>query len=205
MRKVGVVFSVRGFYLMGVGIAVAGAISILTMITVIVSTYAITESIESQAEAKTEMRKILNDIKKSNLTISGISVSAGENFANFTLSNTGSKKQWDFEKFDVVIRYDADIASVSMPTIEEFSYEANSSFLGSQIGPIECTSNSNFEQEEWIIGSIQTDILDPKILNSNEVARICTQLSNPIFTNGDVTITISSDIGTFANRSSTAT
>ena len=47
--------------------------------------------------------------------------------------------------------------------------------------------------------------LDPKILNSNEVARICTQLSNPIFANGDITITISSDIGAFTNRSSTAT
>ena len=189
---------------MGVGIALSGAIALLTMVTVIVSAFTITDSIESQAEAKTEMRKILDDIKKSNLTISSVSVSAGDSFANFTLSNTGSKKQWDFEKFDVVIRYDADIASVNTPTIEEFSYEANSSFLGSQIGPIECTTNSNFGQQEWVIGSIQTDILDPKILNSNEVARICTQLSNPIFTNGDVIITISSDIGVFANRTSTA-
>lgn len=203
--KVGELLSNRGLLSMGVGVAVAGAISLLTMITVIVSTFAVTESIESQTSAKTEMHKILDDLKKSNLTISSISASAGDNFANFTLSNTGSKKQWDFEKFDVVIRYDADIASVSTPIIEEFSYEVNSSFLGSQVGPIKCTTNSNFEQREWIIGSIQTDVLDPKILNSNEIARICAQLSNSIFTNGDVTIAISSDIGAFTNRSSTVT
>ena len=202
--KIGELLSNRGLLSMGVGVAVAGAISLLTMITVIVSTFAVTESIESQTAAKTEMRKIFDDIKKSNITIGTISASPGDSLVNFTLINSGGKKQWNFEKFDLVIRYDADIAAVSTPTLEKFSYEESSSFLGSQLGPVSCTTNSRFEQQEWIIGSIQTDNLDPKILNTNEIARVCIYLSNPVFTNGNVDVSVSSDIGFSTNKSSIA-
>jgi len=64
-----------------------------------------------------------------------------------------------------------------------------------------CNTNASFGTNDWIIGSITNDILDPQIVNTDEVGQICTKLAHPIFANGDVQITVSTDLGHTASKS----
>jgi len=68
-------------------------------------------------------------------------------------------------------------------------------------GNTTCNTNAFFATNDWIIGTITNDIMDPLLINTDEVAIICTKLSYPIFANGDVQITISTDLGHTASKS----
>ena len=48
---------------------------------------------------------------------------------------------------------------------------------------------------EWVINDITNDIIDPRILNNEEVVNIAVKLSNDIFVNGNVIVSISADNG----------
>jgi len=75
---------------------------------------------------------------------------------------------------------------------------------GGGVGPA-CTTNSNFGTNDWIIGGITNDFLDPKIINAHEDAQICTKLSNPVYSNGNVQVIISTDFGSIQNTTTIAT
>jgi len=64
-----------------------------------------------------------------------------------------------------------------------------------------CSTSVSFGVKDWIIGSITGDVMDSQIVNNNEVAKSCAQLSNPIFANGNVKITIITDLGHVASKS----
>ena len=183
-----------GEHVMGLGVAIAGGITSLTLLIGFASVISIFDNIETESIAYTEANNYLVHYVKSNMTIEDVSTSSGSTFVNFTLSG-GSTKHWNFDDYDLFIRYDADIAGISTPVIEEFRYDENLSFLGSSTEPVECIINQNLNPAKWIIGGIEGDFLDPKILNANEVARICAKLSNQIFTNSEVIISVSSDRG----------
>ena len=59
----------------------------------------------------------------------------------------------------------------------------------------------NLDPTEWTINYIIDDNLDPKILNANECASITAKLSNPIFSNGILIITISTDNAIISSQS----
>ena len=59
--------------------------------------------------------------------------------------------------------------------------------------------------KEWSIVSITNDLVDPGILNIDEIAQICITLNNPIFSNGIVIVSISTDNGITATISGIVT
>ncbi len=61
----------------------------------------------------------------------------------------------------------------------------------------------NLDPGEWTINYIIDDNLDPEILNSNECASITAKLSNPIFSDGILVITISTDNAVVSTQSIT--
>lgn len=115
---------------MGLGVAIGGAIGALTMLVIILTYPMISDGIFEISNAKSEISDIQNSIKKTNFTIANLNTTTGSQFVNFTLSNTDLEKLWDFEKFNVIVTYDANIASVKTRVTEQFSYESESSFLG---------------------------------------------------------------------------
>ena len=62
-------------------------------------------------------------------------------------------------------------------------------------------SGENLDPTEWTINYIIDDNLDPQILNPNECAAITAKLSNPIFSNGLLIITISTDNAIISSQS----
>lgn len=61
------------------------------------------------------------------------------------------------------------------------------------------------EAGEWTINCIMYDDFEPGILNPNEVAEIMLKLDYPIFTNGFLEFSISTDNGNSATKTSKAT
>ena len=59
--------------------------------------------------------------------------------------------------------------------------------------------------KQWNIVSITNDVLDPGLLNSEETAKISVKLCNPIFSNGNVIVSVSTDNGVTATISGIAT
>ncbi len=59
--------------------------------------------------------------------------------------------------------------------------------------------------KQWNIVSISIDVLDPKLINSEETAKISVELCNPIFSNGNVIVSVSTDNGVTATISGIAT
>ncbi len=69
---------------------------------------------------------------------------------------------------------------------------------------VEVKGISTGATSDWVISDITNDIIDPRILNTDEVANINAKLSNPIFANGDVIVSISTDNGVTASNAITA-
>ena len=61
-------------------------------------------------------------------------------------------------------------------------------------GGASCSSKT-ISAKEWTIHSIGGDILDPQVFNPSEVAVFCGKLTNPLFNNGNVTISFTTDFG----------
>jgi hypothetical protein len=53
--------------------------------------------------------------------------------------------------------------------------------------------------------NISNDVLDPGIINAEETAKITVELCNPIFLNGNVVVSLSTDNGVTGTISGTAT
>ncbi len=80
------------------------------------------------------------------------------------------------------------------------------SISAAEIKPLDrgtCVTNGSFSNKDWIIYKISDDVLDPNVINNNEVAQICTNLSYGIFAGGDVKITVTTDLGVTRSKSIT--
>jgi len=97
---------------------------------------------------------------------------------NFTLSNDGQEKLWNFDEFDLFVTYDGD---VSGRLTEEISYD------GDCLGGLPAQGN-------WCIESINGDMLDPGILNSAEGANIRVRVNEDL-ANVNAVVSITTDNG----------
>jgi len=59
--------------------------------------------------------------------------------------------------------------------------------------------------KQWNIVSFTNDVLDPGLINTDETAKITVELCNPIFSNGNVIVSVSTDNGVTATISGIAT
>lgn len=67
-------------------------------------------------------------------------------------------------------------------------------------GVYDCSALS-ISAGKWTIDRIMSDMMDPRILNSNEESRVCIKLSNTVHPGSTVTITVATDIGKTDSRS----
>lgn len=115
---------------MGLGIAISGGMILFSM-TIVAGTIFLTisDQIQDYSVGRSEMWDNENKIQKTSFRIDQIYANSGENFMNFTLTNTGLEKFWDYEKFNLIVTYDADISGNKTKTTESFTFDAASSFL----------------------------------------------------------------------------
>jgi len=82
----------------------------------------ILENITSIQEISSEVKVLENSIHNTDVNIVDLEAEAGSIMVNFTLNNNGTEKLWDYENFNLLITYDADIGGIKTPVTEEFTY-----------------------------------------------------------------------------------
>jgi len=91
-------------------------------ISVLFTMPGILENITSIQAISSEVLVLENSIRNTYVNIVDLEAEAGSIMVNFTLTNNGTEKLWDYENFNLLITYDADIGGVKTPVTEEFIY-----------------------------------------------------------------------------------
>jgi len=150
---------------MGLSVAIAGGIVMITIMLVMLSIPTVVNTIFSIGEVSSQSSKIEDSVSKTEITIEEIYTNTGSPRINFTLINEGSTTLWDFNNFNVLIEY---TGAISGKKTEQLSFQ--------QVTNGECLGLAP-PVGEWCIESISNDVADPKLLNFGEIANIRTSLN----------------------------
>lgn len=168
---------------MGFSNPISAIIILGVFISVLFTMPGVLESITSIEEISSEVKILENSITNTNFNINNLYSEGGAIIVNFTITNTGTEKIWDYENFDIVITYDADLGGTKSKETESMVYDPN---------PTLC---NGLKVNEWTIYQITNNLLEPTILNKDEAAQVCLRLDNPVFPGGNVIVTVSTDLG----------
>jgi hypothetical protein len=138
----------------------------------------VVNTIFSIGEVTSQSSKVNDLVSKTKISVQDLSTQTGSSKINFTLNNEGSTTLWDFDNFNVIVKY---TGSVSGQRTEELSYN------GECLGAVPPAG-------QWCIQSILNDVADPKLLNPDEQARIRTSLSENLASNSAI-VTVATDNG----------
>lgn len=98
---------------MGLSIAIAGGISCASVIGVLSILFLITNQAYEVNSAREQNFALENVLIHTDASISNLSAQAGSNKISLSLENTGLEKLWNYDKFNVIVSYDANIGGVS--------------------------------------------------------------------------------------------
>ena len=107
---------------MGLSIAIAGGITIFTIIVIFSTIFIVSEKLYEEGLAGTLLFENDDEISKTKLEIYGLNATVGSNLVNFTLKNVGIEKLWKYDEFDFFITYDADIGGMPTRVNEQLTY-----------------------------------------------------------------------------------
>lgn len=177
---------------MAISNAAAGGIMLVTMIVMVMSTPSLIDKMFFLQESSSDITAIEDEILNTRIQASSLVGSPGGSVINFTLSNSGDQKLWNFEKFDLFVTYEADILGTKTMTVEHLVYNATGSFLN-------MGSADDVQAGYWVVNNITDDAVEKRILNKNEAGEILAKLSNPVYANGKVMVVVSTQSGVLSS------
>ena len=174
---------------MGLSVAIAGGISCVAVLGVLSILFSVTDQTYEINSAREENFAIENILVHSNATISDLSAQAGSDKISLSLENTGLEKLWNYDKFTVLVSYNASIGGTPRLVSEQLTYNSAQSFGSQGCAIVPNTAG------RWVIDSITNDHLDPRIINSGETGNICIKLSNVVYNTSTNNVIISTNYG----------
>jgi archaellum component FlaF (FlaF/FlaG flagellin family) len=163
---------------MGLSVAIAGGIVMVTIMMVFLSIPNVVNTIFSIGEVTSKSSQVNDLVSKTKISVQEMYTQTGSPRVNFTLNNEGSTTLWDFDNFNVLIEY---TGAISGKKTEQLSYN------GECLGAVPPAG-------QWCIQSILNDVADPKLLNSDERASIWTNL-NENLVSAIAIVTVATDNG----------
>lgn len=174
---------------MGLSIVIAGGIMLFTMVQLMMIIPNLLDYTNATNTATLEMSKIENSISDTEVRIIGLTAFAGSDQIDITLANNGTTKLWNYDKFNLILTYDSDVLGIKTRRTELLTYHQT------------CVIISG----EWCINQFVNDLQDPRILNEDEALKITGKLQYPIYPNGLLISSISTDNGVVSNESRVVT
>jgi len=114
---------------MGLSIAISGGIILSVMLLVFMTIPGLIENFVSIGETSSKTSDLEDKILKTDTQIQELWAFSGTNVVNFDLLNEGNEKLWDYDKFNVLITYDADTGGPIPTTVtEQFTYNGTAAF-----------------------------------------------------------------------------
>lgn len=170
---------------MGLSIAISGGIVTFTIVYAMMSFPAILDDTTKVSTSSAQMSSTLNSILHTNISVSNLQSIHNSTTIDFSVNNTGNTILWNYNKFDAIVTYQANIGGT--PTVTEVLQYANS-----------CVGLSS---DKWCITSITNDLEHPGILDPKETLNIEANLQNPTQLGGVTTVNIGTDNGVLATSS----
>ena len=170
---------------MGLSIAISGVIVLTGLMYVLLNVPTLLVPIFSVEDAASEVYLLEESLLQTDISLDTLSASAGSPTVDFTLNNDGTEKLWKFEKFTVIITYDASTDRV----VEVLSYDG--------ICPVPPPPAGS-----WCIETFTGDVFEPGVLNNGESANIRTQVGQNL-ASGIVVALVTSDNGAVTTLATT--
>ena len=135
---------------MGLSITLAVGIALIAIFAIFLNYNSLNNLIVDYTLSRSEMAKIDDAISKTAIDIQYPSASAGSSLVSFSLAENGTEKLWNFDKFTVLITYDANIGGVSTPTTEKLTYNKGLAFSQAGQSDIQIARpNSDVSKGGW--------------------------------------------------------
>ncbi|MEW6604437.1 MAG: hypothetical protein AB1351_07070 [Thermoproteota archaeon] len=174
---------------MGLSAAIAGGI-MMTMISImlLMAIPAIVNANVSMNHAYSERVQLDTEYLRTSISISSLQASPADDTVTITVTNDGSGKLWNYQKFSLFITYDAQVSpSQEERRTEELVYQG---------------ITQSVDAGKWGIDGFVDDGVDPRIVNPDESFTIVCRLGyNITAAAGDLSAVISTDNGVTATRS----
>jgi hypothetical protein len=113
---------------MGLGIAIAGGIICATVLAVFSIVFSTSEQIYEINSSRTSAADLQNVVFQTNFEIQNMTGCSGNNSVSLILNNTGNEKLWDYEKFTIIVTYNATILGSPVETTENLEYNSDEAF-----------------------------------------------------------------------------
>ena len=169
---------------MGLSNALSGGIVMVALISILLTVPGIVGTTSIVQDASNEIADIELEIANTHISLSSLSATNGDDLITFTLTNFGTEKLWNYEKFNIFVTYDEDANRYT----DSITYAGN------------CSGDP--AKGFWCVDSISGDNLDPGILNQNENMSIRLKV-NQDTQNGIVIVVLSVDNGETTTISTT--
>jgi len=104
-----------------------------------------------------EVSDLEESISKTSMKIESIEAISDSNIVNFTLTNDGNEKLWNYEKFNLIITYDGNVSGTKTRITEDLTFDGSGSF---GVGEMEKTFSFDGSTESWTFSFFCSDPLD---------------------------------------------
>lgn len=148
---------------MGLSIAIAGGIACATVILVLSILFSMTSQIYDINSARSQSSEIESALIHTDTGIDYFYAQSGSDRASLTIQNIGTEKLWNYDKFSVIVTYNASISGSPVLTSERLSYNSAQSFGGSGVS----SGSTQFARPDSDITKDNWD--DPAPGNNNNI------------------------------------
>ncbi|AFU57953.1 putative flagellar protein FlaF [Candidatus Nitrososphaera gargensis Ga9.2] len=175
---------------MGFSAAISGGIMMTMIIVVLIMAIpAVINANITTSRAYSERAQLDSEYIKTSIQITDLQALPDTDIVNVTLSNDGSSKLWNYQKFNVLVTYDY----IPDPLASPQRITENLDYAG--ITQIVSAAGS------WSITGFIDDNIDPQILNPEESLTIRGRLNHDIAISAElVAVTISTDNGVIVSK-----
>lgn len=138
---------------MGLSVAIAGGISCATVIGVLSVLLSVTTQVTDLNSARSQNSDLDAALVHTDADISYLSAQSGSDRVSFTLTNSGTEKLWNYDKFAMIVTYNASIGGVPTLTSEHITYSSAQSFGqdGVSIGSTQfARPDSDITKDNWV-------------------------------------------------------
>ncbi len=145
---------------MGLSIAISGGIILSVMLLVFMTVPGMMEKFVSIGETSSKTSDLEDKILKTDTKVQELLAFSGSKVVNFDLLNEGNEKLWDYDKFNVIITYDAYTGGANPTRLtEHFTYNGTGAFDSSIVNG---TADFRIQRATSIIpaGSFSTTITE---------------------------------------------
>ena len=119
---------------MGLSIAISGGIILSVMLLVFMTVPGLMEKFVSIGETSSKASDLEDKILKTDTKVQELLAFSGSKVVNFDLLNEGNEKLWDYDKFNVIITYDAYTGGATPTRLtEHFTYNSTGAFDSSVV------------------------------------------------------------------------